>query len=163
MLHWKSIKLHLAESSFWCYSRRGHIACKCRQCLVVVFWCVIVLTNVICYLDESEPLTLIRSANIISEYIRRFDSYVIFIIRWESSNKNSIVLVRSDKLYIAYVLWNFTLVIWINYNEIPQPYNKQFKEYGFQSGICSLHLKSQWGALWPYMPFIVPLPHMHSY
>ena len=147
MLHWKSIKLHLAESSFWCYSKRGHIACKCRQCLVVVFWCVIVLTNVICYLDESEPLTLIRSANIISEYIRRFDSYVI----------------RSDKLYIAYVLWNFTLVIWINYNEIPQPYNKQFKEYGFPSGICSLHLKSQWGALWPYMPFIVPLPHMHSY
>ena len=143
MLHWKSIKLHLAESSFWCYSRRGHIACKCRQCLVVVFWCVIVLTNVICYLDESEPLTLIRSANIISEYIRRFDSYA--------------------KLYIAYVLWNFTLVIWINYNEIPQPYNKQFKEYGFPSGICSLHLKSQWGALWPYMPFIVPLPHMHSY
>ena len=143
MLHWKSIKLHLAESSFWCYSRRGHIACKCRQCLVVVFWCVIVLTNVICYLDESEPLTLIRSANIISEYIRRFDSYV--------------------KLYIAYVLWNFTLVIWINYNEIPQPYNKEFKEYGFPSGICSLHLKSQWGALWPYMPFIVPLPHMHSY
>ena len=147
MLHWKSIKLHLAESSFWCYSRRGHIACKCRQCLVVVFWCVIVLTNVICYLDESEPLTLIRSANIISEYIRRFDSYAI----------------PSDKLYIAYVLWNFTLVIWINYNEIPQPYNKQFKEYGFPSGICSLHLKSQWGALWPYMPFIVPLPHMHSY
>ena len=45
------------------------------------------LTTVICYLDESEPLTLIRSANIISEYIRRFDSDFTqyFIIEFEVS------------------------------------------------------------------------------